>query len=129
MSRVVANQLVMHGWTKESIQEFLWENSKIPHTTLKRSGNLEWIGVNSNALTKASAQVDPWPICSKPENIVLVVAGGAHPTNSYWLQGYCPKVVGRKIQTPKAIDQLLSNADRDLGCGSEICLVEGSESL
>jgi len=123
MSRVVADQLAQHGWTQRSIRQFLWEHSKIPHETLKRSGNLEWIGVNSNALTRASAKLDPWPICSDADNIVVVVAGGAHPTNSYWLQAYCPKVVGRPIETPKAFDRLLAQADRDLGCGSDVCLV------
>lgn len=123
MTRAVAGGLAAHGWTQASIREFLWEHSRIPHDTLTRSGNLEWIRASSNAVTRASADLDPWPITSRPGNIVLVVAGGAHPTNSYWLQGYCPKVVGRKVDAPPDLETLLSQADRDLGCGSEVCMI------
>ena len=123
MTGVVAQSLAAHGWTQASIREFLWEHSRIPHDTLSRSGNLEWIRANSNAVTRASGDLDPWPITGRPENIVLAVAGGAHPTNSYWLQGYCPRVVGRRVDTPPDLDRLLSQADRDLGCGSEVCMI------
>jgi hypothetical protein len=43
------------------------------------------------------------------------VAGGGHPTNSYWLQGYSPGVVGREIHVPEGFGHLLDEADRDLG--------------
>jgi len=46
---------------------------------------------------------------------VIVVAGGAHPTKSYWLQGYSPGVVGRPIELPPSFDTLLDDAERDLG--------------
>jgi hypothetical protein len=54
---------------------------------------------------------------------VLLVAGGGHPTNSYWLEGYSPHVVGRKIAVPADFAQLLIEADRDIGCGEEICQI------
>jgi hypothetical protein len=44
---------------------------------------------------------------------VLIVAGGGHPTNSYWLQGYSPGVVGREIRLPDA-GRLRAEAARDL---------------
>jgi hypothetical protein len=40
---------------------------------------------------------------------------GGHPTNSYWLQGYSPGVVGRRIELPTAFESLLAEAERDLG--------------
>lgn len=123
MSRVTAGEIAAHGYSQRDMREFLWEHSRIPQDTLRRSGNVEWIRANPNTITCASADMEPWPICSKPENIVTVVAGGAHPTNSYWLQGYCPKVIGRKIRAPTAIDDLLAAADRDLGCASDVCLI------
>ena len=46
---------------------------------------------------------------------MIVVAGGGHPTNSYWLQGYSPGVVGRPIELPPDLDRLLADAERDLG--------------
>lgn len=123
MSRVTAHEIASQGYSKNAVREFLWTHSRIPHDTLKRSGNLEWIRANTNAVTRASADLDPWPICEKPENIVIAVAGGAHPTNSYWLQGYCPHVVGREVKVPTAINKLLAEADRELGCRSEACAV------
>jgi hypothetical protein len=121
MSRVTAGEMAEQGFGKAAVREFLWTHSRIPLETFRRSGNLEWIRANSNAVTRASADLDPWPICSRPDNLVIVVAGGEHPTNSYWLQGYCPEVVGREIRVPATLDRLLAQADRDLGCASEVC--------
>jgi hypothetical protein len=50
-----------------------------------------------------------------PDNFIVIVAGGGHPTNSYWLQGYSPGVVGRVLDPPDAFDDLLAEAERDLG--------------
>jgi len=120
---IVAQRMAELGWTQKSIRDFLWEHSKIPMEQLKRSGSVSWIEVDSNPVTRASLNLDPWPIAAKPENLILIVAGGGHPTNSYWLQGYSPAVVGRKIALPGDFDQLLAEADRDLGCGSEACAI------
>ena len=120
---VVAREMASLGWNKRSIREFLWEHSKIPAEQLRRSGCPAWIEIDANPVTRESLKLDPWPITSKPENFVLIVAGGAHPTNSYWLQGYSPRVIGREISLPKAFGRLLAEADRDLGCGSEACII------
>src|SRR3954471_20157008 len=120
---VVANTMARLGWTKQSMREFFWEHSKIPLADLRRNGAPAWIEIDANPLTRASLKHDPWPITAKPDNFVLIVAGGGHPTNSFWLQGYSPRVIGREIRTPESFDQLLVEADRDLGCGSEACLI------
>jgi hypothetical protein len=120
---IVAQRMAELGWTQQSIRDFLWEHSKIPMDWLRRSGSVSWIEADSNPVTRASLALDPWPIALKPENLILVVAGGGHPTNSYWLQGYSPAVVGRKIGLPAEFDRLLAEADRDLGCGSEACAI------
>ena len=111
---IVARRMAELGWTQRSIVEFLWEHTKIPMNELSRSGSVSWIEVDSNPVTRASLELDPWPITAKPENFILIVAGGGHPTNSYWLQGYSPAVVGRRIELPAEFEQLLSEADRDL---------------
>jgi hypothetical protein len=120
---IVAQRMAELGWTQRSIREFLWEHSKIPLALLRRSGSVSWIEVDSNPVTRASLELDPWPIAAKPDNLILIVAGGGHPTNSYWLQGYSPSVVGRPISLPPEFDRLLAEADRDLGCGSDACIV------
>ncbi len=103
------------------MREFFWEHSKIPAENLRRAGCPAWIEIDANPLTRESLTLDPWPITSQPENFVLIVAGGGHPTNSYWLQGYSPSVIGRRIELPEQFARLLAEADRDLGCGSPTC--------
>jgi len=68
-------------------------------------------------VTRDSVALDPWPITVSPDNFVLIVAGGGHPTNSYWLQGYSPGVIGREIRVPEHFAGLLAEADRDLAGG------------
>jgi hypothetical protein len=121
--RIVAQTMAGLGWTQPKIREFLWENSKIPAEHLRRAGAPAWIEIDSSPVTRDSMKHDPWPISLKPDNIVFVVAGGSHPTNSYWLQGFSPAVTGRVIRVPETFEQLLTDADRDLGCGDDVCRV------
>ena len=57
---------------------------------------------------------DPWPITAKPANLILIVAGGGHPTHSFWMQGSSASVVGRQMRVPETFDGLLAEAERDL---------------
>ena len=82
---------------------------------LRRAGCPAWIEIDASKLVRESLALDPWPITASPDNFVVIVAGGGHPTNSYWLQGYSPGVVGRMIDAPASFDGLLAEADRDLG--------------
>ncbi len=111
---IVARRMAELGWTQDSIREFLWENSRIPMDQMRRAGAPAWIEIDANPVTRASLSLDPWPICQKPDNIVLLVAGGGHPTHSYWLQAHAPSVPGRVIRTPETFEQLLAEANRDL---------------
>ena len=121
--QVVAQTMAGLGWTKQSMREFLFEHSKIPAKDIRRAGGTAWIEIDASPAARASIELDPWPITAKPDNFVLIVAGGGHPTNSYWLQGYSPRVIGREIRVPESFDRLLADADRDLGCGSEACMI------
>ncbi len=104
---VVAQAMASLGWTKSSMREFLWERSMIPMEHLRRAGATAWIEIDSSGVVRESLRLDPWPITARPENLVLIVAGGGHPTNSYWLQGYSPRVIGREIDVPGSFEQLL----------------------
>ena len=115
LAPIVARRMAEIGWTQDSIRDFLWKNSRIPMEQMRRAGAPAWIEIDANPLTRDSIRLDPWPICMKPENIVLVVAGGGHPTHSYWLQGHSPTVQGRVIRVPETFDRLLAEAARDLG--------------
>jgi hypothetical protein len=123
LSPVVAKAMAAVGWTKQTIREFLWENAKIPVEDLRRSGIDAWIEADRNQIVRESLQLPRWPHSVQPENLVLLVAGGGHPTNSYWLEGYSPHVVGRRITLPKNFQWLLQQADRDIGCGAEACRI------
>jgi hypothetical protein len=111
---VVAQTMVGLGWTKSSMRRFLWEHSRIPAEHLRRAGGYAWIEIDSSPATRASAALDPWPVTASPDNFILIVAGGGHPTNSYWLQGYSPGVIGRAISVPEGFADLLAEADREL---------------
>jgi hypothetical protein len=82
LAPIVARRMAEVGWTQDSIRDFLWKNSRIPMEHLRRAGAPAWIEIDANPATRESINLDPWPICMKPENIVLVVAGGGHPTHS-----------------------------------------------
>ena len=118
-----AGMMAKLGWTPQKLREFLWEHSKIPMDQIRRAGGLAWIEIDANPLARESIKLDPWPIAMKPDNIILVVAGGDHPTHSQWLQAHSPAVVGRVIRTPEAFDRLLAESDRALGCGSDECRI------
>lgn len=118
--RVTAHHMAGLGWTQKSMREFLWRHSQIPAEHLRRNGGMAWLEIDPSAVARASLERDPWPITAKPENIVLVIAGGAHPTHSYWIQGHSQRVIGRKIIVPETFDELLATADRDLGKRNEL---------
>jgi hypothetical protein len=121
LSPVVAKAMAGLGWTKKAIRDFLWENTKLPAEEMRRGGIDEWLKADRDPTVRASANLDPWPHAARPENLVLLVAGGEHPTNSYWMEAYSPHVVGRKVQLPENFGELLDQADRDIGCGAEMC--------
>jgi hypothetical protein len=121
--RVTAGVMAGLGWTKQSMQEFLWNHTKIPVKDLRQNGSTSWIDIDANPITRESVKNDPWPITLKPENFTIVVAGGSHPTNAHWAPGYSPRVLGRVMRLPETFDRLLAEADRDLGCASEHCLI------
>jgi hypothetical protein len=73
-----------------------------------------WIEIDASPIARASISLDPWPITTSPDNFILIVAGGGHPTNSYWLRGHSPGVVGREMAVPDHFERLLNEAKRDL---------------
>jgi hypothetical protein len=123
LSPVVANAMAALGWTKQSIREFLWEHSKIPADELSRDGIDSWIAADRDPVVRESLSLPRWPHSVRPENLVLLVAGGGHPTNSHWMEGYSPHVVGRKIRIPGGFGRLLEQADREIGCGTQACRI------
>ena len=123
MPRVVAKQLSDLGWTKEKIKTFLWENSRIPHDEVMRTGLWQWIDDAADPNTKATADDDLWAICRDPSQIILAVAGGEHPTHNFWMQANSSKVANAPIDLPAGWDGLIAEAEEDWGPSGEICLI------
>jgi hypothetical protein len=123
LSPVVARQLSEQGWTKDKIREFLWERSKLPKDMVVESGLEQWIRSSTDPVA-AAAEIDPvWPICETPDGIILLVGGGAHPTHNFWLQGNAKTIGKRLIDTPKNWVDLLKQADVDIGCADDMCII------
>jgi len=64
---------------------------------------LEKTGVKQSIVSNKVPLQDPWPITSKPENFVLIVAGGHHPSHVYWMQvAYAPyRLTRTEIKLPR----------------------------
>jgi hypothetical protein len=82
--------------------------------------NEQWQAYRMLPLLKSLLEADfpgieVLPIDAFPQGNALIGSGGGHPTNSYWLQGYSPGVVGRAIDAPAAFESLLADAECDLG--------------
>ncbi|MCP5153125.1 MAG: hypothetical protein H6983_03100 [Ectothiorhodospiraceae bacterium] len=124
MPSVVARQLTELGWTsKQAVRERLWASSHIPRQVLRETGIWQWIEAEPTAEAKASLALDPWPICARPEQILLVVAGGAHPTHNFWMQSWGSRVVSRPIELPACWNLLIAEADAELGPRGDVCRI------
>jgi hypothetical protein len=117
LTRVVAGSLASLGWSKPKIRKFLVVQSRIPQELLKRTGGRAWIEIAQDQSARDSIDLDPWPITSKPDILILVVAGGGHPTHSFWLQGNSTAVVGHMVRVPETLEGLLEEAKADLAGG------------
>src|SRR5262249_3495562 len=87
MSGLVAELVASQGFaTKQSVREFLWKNSAISQEHLAKVGGPSWIYKSeSKEAIRNLESGQPWPISLTPDNIVLVVAGGGHPTHALWM--------------------------------------------
>jgi hypothetical protein len=122
--RPVAMQLNALGWTsKQAVKEFLWEKSRIPQSVVRETGLRQWIEAAADPETVASVDDDPWPIARSPEQIIVIVAGGAHPTHNFWMQAMSPTVACREIDAPGNWAVLISEAEEDLGPSGDLCVI------
>lgn len=112
VSRNTAAGLVHAGWSKEKIREYLWENSKIPWSEVKK------LGYEKEARASGIPEGEPLPLTRKPENLILGVAGGMQAQHSYWMQmGVSGWPTSAEIRRPENTrwNELLKEAINDLG--------------
>jgi hypothetical protein len=123
MSRVVARQLDGLGWNQKKIRDFLWERSKIPGEVVRSHGLRQWIEAADDAESIASKDMDPWPITRTPEQIIMAVAGGHHPTHAFWIQTWSRNLTGGEIHLPAGWDALIAEAEEELGACGDYCTI------
>jgi hypothetical protein len=115
LPRGIVQGMVDAGWTKKTVKEFLWENSKFPISVVS-SDSEHWHRTH-NMMRNHVQDGEAWPIAQKPENLMIAVAGGKHSGHGYWMRmGCCPtQPVTVAIDLPKTWPGLISAAERDLG--------------
>ena len=121
---VVAEQLAGQGYkSKAEVREKLWSLSKIAAEVVRESGMLQWIEQDDDPAARASASLDPWPIAKSPDQLVLTVAGGNHPTHSFWMQAWGPSYASRGVSMPEDWDRLIAEAESEIGPSGESCVI------
>lgn len=115
MPRGIAQGIIDAGYTKETIKQFLWDNSKFPWSVVTSDSDVFRRSVDT--LLKYVPEGEPWPISIKPEQLMIVVAGGKQSGHGYWLRmGCCPtQPISVEIELPSNWDELLAKAEEDLG--------------
>ncbi|MBI2910144.1 MAG: hypothetical protein HYX92_21085 [Chloroflexi bacterium] len=106
LGRFAAGPLANLGWTKEKVKAFLWQHTKVPWRDL------------GNYKPPEAGSPDPCPITSRPENFMIVVAGGDQSGHGYWMQtGYSGKFepISKEIKLPTNWSELIKQAGEDLG--------------
>ena len=112
-----AQGLSMLGWSKGKVKTFLWEHSKVPWFDIKNARSPKEIAEHINACDGLLKENESWPITSKPENIMIIVAGGAQSGHWYWMQGYYqpPRPMSVEIGLPTGWGKLMEKAEEQLG--------------
>jgi hypothetical protein len=115
MARGTAAGFADLGWSKDKIKQFLWENSKISWADTLKFRGLKDARARMKTLEGRIVEGQPWPITSKPKNIMIAVTGGAQSGHGYWMQLAQTAPTHAKIVLPKNWSALLKQAEQDLG--------------
>jgi hypothetical protein len=117
MARGTARGLAKNGWSKEKIREYLWENTKISWDEIQKLFPPQRIDDLIERTKGFVKKNEPWPICQRPDQFLIAVAGGSHSGHGYWLGTALGGnfAVNAEIQLPKGWDKLLQEAEKDLG--------------
>ncbi len=71
-----AETVAAEGWTRESVQEYLWEHARYPASKLSPEF-LESVNIRMAGGVLPTHSADEWlPITDKPDEIHIIVAGG-----------------------------------------------------
>ena len=75
-----------------------------------------------NTVQKWFPEGEPWPVCFKPEQLMIVVAGGKQSGHGYYMRMGCCTLepISTTIELPPNWDALIAAANADLGPALEI---------
>ena len=82
------------GWSKEDIREFVYEKARISMTESEAAGILVKVGEWVERLATITDKSTLVPMTERPEDLVIVVAGGAPSDNSTFIPCIMRKVTG-----------------------------------
>lgn len=117
MARGTARGLAKNGWDKKKIQEYLWEKTKLSWSEVETLFGPQRIDDLIERTKGFVRKNEPWPICQRPDQFLIAVAGGSHSGHGYWLgTGLGGNIaVSNEIRLPRNWDKLLKEAEKDLG--------------
>jgi hypothetical protein len=109
---MICNNMARIGWTKDKIRIRLAELLFVTPEEIRDRTDIQRAAAAAKAdLSKLPARI---PLMSNPSNINFVCAGGDHPSLAMWLAGVI--LLGNiEIRLPKAWENLLKQAEQDLG--------------
>jgi hypothetical protein len=115
MPRGIAQGMVDAGWTKKRIKEFLWQNSKFPWSVV--TSDSEVFRRAKDVMKQYVPPGEPWPIAVKPDNFMIVVAGGKQSGHGYWMRlGCCTtQPISTEIELPQNWEALIARAEEEMG--------------
>jgi hypothetical protein len=97
-----AESIANAGWTKKKVQQFLFENSKIPYEKLKLLRRQV-----EPAQIRSSPEGPMVSMFLSPEKIKIIVAGGSGKHSAYVNSGHSKRVITRMIIFPSNWNKLL----------------------
>jgi hypothetical protein len=111
IGRGFADTLASTGWSKESVKQFLWENSKVPWADLVKAG------MSKRAQESTGISGQDVPLVATPQQMKVIVTGGVQSGHAYWMQiGSAQyRMVSQEIKVPARWNDLIKAAESDLG--------------
>jgi len=111
ISRTFAQNVADLGWSKLKVKTFLWDNSKYSWSDLQKLGETKAAKTNCGTTEGQTAH-----LTAKPEQITLIVAGGASSQHAYWMEGgKGTSILSVPIKLPSKWIDLIKVSETDLG--------------